>query len=70
MRIRSVVHEGLRRFVEQDDASGLPATYVEQIRNIVSFLQDMGDVAELRDVPGFRPNLRRRARPTRHCPPY
>ena len=54
MKIRNVVHKGLRRFIEKDDASGLQAATVEKVRNIVSFLQDMQGVEELRDVPGWK----------------
>ena len=54
MRIRNVVHRGLKRFIERDDASGLAPAVVEKVRNIVSFLQDMQDVQELHDVPGWK----------------
>ena len=30
MKIRHVAHKGLRRFIERDDASGLPAVFVER----------------------------------------
>ena len=40
MKIRNVIHKGLRRFIEDDDASGLPAA-IPKVRKIVSFLQDM-----------------------------
>ena len=54
MRIRSVRHRGLKRLIERDDAAGLPAAFVEKIRNIVSFLQDMRDVGELKTIPLWR----------------
>ena len=54
MDIRSIAHRGLRRFIVKDDSSGLPAAFVEKIRNIVSFLQDMGSTDELRSIPGWR----------------
>jgi proteic killer suppression protein len=54
MKIRNVIHRGLRRFIERDDASGLPAAVVPKVRNIVSFLQDMGEESELRTVPSWR----------------
>jgi proteic killer suppression protein len=54
MRIRNVVHKGLRRFIENDDASGLPADAAAKIRKIVSFLQDMEREAELRMVPVWK----------------
>lgn len=39
MDIRSIRHKGVKRFVEKDDASGLPAEFVEKIRNIISFFK-------------------------------
>jgi proteic killer suppression protein len=54
MRIRNVRHRGLRRFIEREEVAGLPASFVEKIRNIISFLQDMGDVDELNAIPLWR----------------
>jgi proteic killer suppression protein len=54
MKTRNVIHRGLRRFIERDDASGLPAATAPKIRNIVSFLQDMGQESELRTVPSWK----------------
>ena len=54
MKIRRVVHKGLRRFIENDETAGLPPAHVEKLRNIVSFLQDMGDADELRRIPSWR----------------
>jgi toxin HigB-1 len=54
MKIRNVLHRGLRRFIACDDASGLPPAVVERVRTIVTFLQEMEDPGELRDVPGWR----------------
>jgi addiction module HigA family antidote len=45
---------GLKRFIERDDASGLAPAVAEKVRNIVSFLQEMQDVRELRDVPSWK----------------
>jgi toxin HigB-1 len=57
MRIRNVSHRGLKRFIERNDASGLSPSVVEKVRNIVSFLQEMQDVQELRDVPSWKAHL-------------
>ena len=54
MEIRNVIHKGLRRFIESDDASGLPAAVVVKVRKIISFLQDMDQEAELRSVPSWK----------------
>jgi len=49
-----VIHKGLRRFIEDDDSSGLPAAAVSKVGKIVSFLQDMAQESELRTVPGWK----------------
>ena len=54
MKIRNVIHRGLRRFIERDDPSGLPGEAVEKIRNILSFLQDMENPAELRAIGNWK----------------
>ncbi|MGB8840874.1 MAG: type II toxin-antitoxin system RelE/ParE family toxin [Aliidongia sp.] len=57
MKIRNVVHKGLRRIIEDDDASGLQPTIVAKIRRMISFLQDMEKEDELRMVPGWKAHL-------------
>jgi hypothetical protein len=52
--MRNVVHRGLHRFIERNDASGLHPPVVEKIRNILTFLQDIEDVQEMRHVPGWK----------------
>jgi len=54
MKIVNVKHKGLRRFLEADDASGLPAQYIGKIRNILAFLQDMESPEELRTIPTWK----------------
>ncbi len=54
MKIRNVIHKGLRRFIEEDDASGLQAAVIPKLRRIISFLQDMELEAELRSVPSWK----------------
>lgn len=56
MKIRNVVHRGLRRFIQRNDASGLAASVAEKVRNILTFLQEMEDAQELRDVPSWKPH--------------
>ena len=53
MKIRNVLHKGLRRFIEEDDASGVPAAVIPKLRKIVSFLQDMEQEGELRTVANW-----------------
>ena len=54
MRITNVRHRGLKRFIERDDERGLPRPFVEKVRNIVSFLQDMATLDELKAMPLWR----------------
>lgn len=51
MKIRNVIHKGLRRFIERNEPRGLPPASVEKVRNITTFLLEMEDVQELRDFP-------------------
>lgn len=57
MRIRNVVHKGLRNLIEDDDRSGLPAVAVDKILRIVLFLQDMQHEDELRSIPSWKTHL-------------
>jgi len=54
MKIRNVVHRGLKRFIQRNDASGLAPAVVERVSNIVTFLQEMEDAQELRDIPSWK----------------
>ncbi len=54
MKIRNVVHKGLRRFIEEDEAAGLQSAVAPKLRRIVSFLQDMEREEELRTVPSWK----------------
>jgi len=54
MKIRKVKHKGLRHFMEDDDPSGLPADFMEKIRNIISFLQEMTGPEEIGSIPAWR----------------
>lgn len=57
MKIRNVIHRGLRRFIEDDDASGLQPAVVIKVQRIVSFLQDMGQEEELRTVQSWKAHM-------------
>ena len=54
MKIVNARYKGLRRFIEKDNAAGLPAQYIEKIRNIIAFLQDMSGVDEVRCIPTWK----------------
>jgi len=57
MIIMGVKHKGLRRLLRNDDTSGLPTPYVNKIRNIIAFLQDMQNVDELYTVPTWKAHV-------------
>lgn len=57
MKIRNVIHKGMRRFIEDDDSSGLQQTVVVKVQRIVSFLQDMEQEDELRSVQSWKAHL-------------
>jgi proteic killer suppression protein len=54
VQIRSFKHAGLRRLYLADQAKGLPADAVDKLRKMLAFLQDMGDVNELRTLPAWK----------------
>jgi len=54
MKLRNVLHKGLKRFIDRDDPSGLQPAVVGKIRRMVSFLQDMRHEDELLTVPTWR----------------
>ncbi|MCY3839567.1 MAG: type II toxin-antitoxin system RelE/ParE family toxin [Gammaproteobacteria bacterium] len=54
MKIRNVVHRGLRRFILDDRTTALQPAVVPKLRRILSFLQDMEHEEELRTVPGWK----------------
>lgn len=54
MKIRNVSHKGLRRFIENDDATGIRPEFVPKLRKILTFLQGMEREDELRTVPSWK----------------
>lgn len=54
MRIRNVLHKGLRRFIEDDSTSGIQPAVAEKLRRMISFLQDMEKESELKAVPSWK----------------
>lgn len=51
--IRSVRHRGLKRLIEDDDRSKLPAEMITRIRGILTALDSAATVEEM-DLPQFR----------------
>lgn len=53
MKIRNVVHPGLRSLIVEDEPVGPLGNDVSRLRRILSFLQDMDGESELRCVAGW-----------------
>jgi toxin HigB-1 len=54
MKIRNVIHKGLRKLIEDDNAAGLQPAVADKLRKIVSFLQEMEHVDELRLITTWK----------------
>lgn len=54
MKIRSVKHRGLRRFLEDDDERGIRPDLAPRIRNILSALISASDMRDVKGPPGWR----------------
>ena len=54
MRIGTVRHKGLCRFIKEDSTTALQPAVVPKLRRILSFLQDMEREDELLLVPGWK----------------
>ncbi len=51
VRIRNLVHKGLKRLYLEDSAKGLPPDAVDKLRAMLTFLQDVEDLEKLRAFP-------------------
>jgi toxin HigB-1 len=54
MKIRNVIHKGLRKLIEDDNAAGLQPAVADKLRKIVSFLQEMEHEDALRSIPVWK----------------
>ena len=54
MRIRSVRHRGLKRFIEDDDDRGIRRDLVNRVRRILTALLSVEDIKGLAGPPGWR----------------
>lgn len=57
MQIKSFSHKGLKRLYSEDSWKGLPAESVSKLRNMLAYLQDMGEVEELRTPPKWKAHM-------------
>ena len=54
MKIRSVQHRGLKRFLEDDDERGIRRDLAPRVRNILSALISAFDMDGVEGPPGWR----------------
>jgi proteic killer suppression protein len=54
MKICSIRHKGLRRFLERNDPSGLPQDRLERIRRILTALVHAVSVEQMNTMPGWK----------------
>jgi len=54
IRFRNKLHKGPRRFIEDDDASGLQPAAVPKLLRMVSFLKDMARADERHSIPSWK----------------
>jgi toxin HigB-1 len=54
VKIRSVRHKGLKRFIEDDDARGLRSDLVSRVRNILAALVVAPDMSGVQGPLGWR----------------
>ena len=54
MKIRSIRHKGLARFVETNNRKGLSPTKVDKIRKIITALAVAETLSDLPALPGWR----------------
>jgi proteic killer suppression protein len=54
VKIRSVRHKGLKRFIEQNDARGVRSDLENRIRNILAVLISADDMDGVSGPPGWR----------------
>jgi proteic killer suppression protein len=54
MKIHSVRHRGLRRFIEVDDGKGIRPDLINRIRNILAVLISAVDMDGVNGPPGWR----------------
>lgn len=54
VRIRNIVHKGLKRLYAEDNAKGVPPGNVDKLRKMLAFLDDMEAPEELRALPSWK----------------
>ena len=54
MKIRSIAHQGLKRFYTEDSVKGVPPDSVDKLRKMLAFLEGMEEPDELRALAAWK----------------
>jgi proteic killer suppression protein len=54
VKIRNIVHKGLKRFYSEDSTKGVPPDTVDKLRKMLAFLDDMQEPEEMRALPSWK----------------
>ena len=54
MKIRNLVHKGLKRLYAEDNPKGVPSDCGDKLRKMFAFLDDMSDPEELRALASWK----------------
>jgi proteic killer suppression protein len=54
MKIRNLLHKGLKKLYADDSPRGVPPDTVDKLRKMFAFLDDMEDPEELRALPSWK----------------
>ena len=57
MRIRNIVHKGLKRLYNEDNQKGVSADTVDKLRKMLTFLDAMQNPEELRVLPTWKAHI-------------
>jgi proteic killer suppression protein len=54
MKIREIVHKGLKRLYDENNAKGVPASSADKLCKMLAFLEGMDDAEELLSLPTWK----------------
>jgi toxin HigB-1 len=57
VKIRNIVHKGLRQFYADDEVKGVPPNTVDKLRKMLAFLDDVEEPEELRMLPLWKAHI-------------
>ena len=57
MKVRSIVHKGLRRLYEENSSKGVSADTAGKLRKMLTFLDALQDPEELRSLPLWKAHV-------------